>query len=349
MALEWLPVSTTLITPVLVQATANLPLTGLPTIDGVDLVAGDRVLVRGQTNPVQNGVYVAAAGPWTRAQDFGGETAQLGTRVYVVDGYGQGEYAITTEEPVVGSTPIEFISVQGAIMAGMLPEDGAAGQVLRSTGPDTPRVWATLVKADVGLGLADNTSDLAKPISNATLAVLQALEDAINGITPDMDMPVSTLQAAALAGKADNTLAAIMALMSQRPMFSVANHQGGSNQVMIYRNILVNIGGGYSATTGRFTCPVSGIYEIAAKGLSNNSTDYPHIRKNGNIVDYSHTSLSGYYSMMNNHYMGACVAGDYFDIHVPASYTEYTGDTNDPTGRGYSKFWGELKAYTPAP
>lgn len=50
-------------------ATANIALTGAQTIDGVAITAGDRVLVTAQTAGADNGVYVAAAGAWTRALD----------------------------------------------------------------------------------------------------------------------------------------------------------------------------------------------------------------------------------------------------------------------------------------
>ncbi len=48
-------------------ATANLVLSGLPTVDGVALAAGDRVLLTGQTDARENGVYLATAGAWSRA------------------------------------------------------------------------------------------------------------------------------------------------------------------------------------------------------------------------------------------------------------------------------------------
>lgn len=53
--------------PVKAVATANLALTGLQTVDGVSLAAGDRVLLKAQTDPKQNGVYTASAGAWSRA------------------------------------------------------------------------------------------------------------------------------------------------------------------------------------------------------------------------------------------------------------------------------------------
>lgn len=48
-------------------ASSNIPLANLPVIDGVALANGDRVLVAGQTDSAQNGVYVAGVGAWIRA------------------------------------------------------------------------------------------------------------------------------------------------------------------------------------------------------------------------------------------------------------------------------------------
>jgi hypothetical protein len=49
--------------------TGNITLSGTPTIDGVSLIAGDRVLVKNQSDSRLNGVYVVAAGAWSRASD----------------------------------------------------------------------------------------------------------------------------------------------------------------------------------------------------------------------------------------------------------------------------------------
>lgn len=52
-----------------VATTGNVALTGLQTIDGVALAAGDRVLVKNQTVAKDNGIWVAAAAGWARAAD----------------------------------------------------------------------------------------------------------------------------------------------------------------------------------------------------------------------------------------------------------------------------------------
>jgi phage-related tail fiber protein len=50
--------------------TANIALSGLQTVDGISLSATDRVLVKNQTAPAENGIYVAAVGAWSRALDM---------------------------------------------------------------------------------------------------------------------------------------------------------------------------------------------------------------------------------------------------------------------------------------
>lgn len=50
-------------------STTNLTLSGTQTVDGVALVANDRILVAGQTTGANNGIYVVAAGAWARAGD----------------------------------------------------------------------------------------------------------------------------------------------------------------------------------------------------------------------------------------------------------------------------------------
>ncbi len=52
-----------------VATSSNIVLTGEQTIDGV-LTSASRVLVRAQTLPAQNGIYVSGAGAWTRATDM---------------------------------------------------------------------------------------------------------------------------------------------------------------------------------------------------------------------------------------------------------------------------------------
>lgn len=52
-----------------IATTANIALAGPQVIDGVAVVAGDRVLVKNQTAAKDNGLYIAAVADWVRAKD----------------------------------------------------------------------------------------------------------------------------------------------------------------------------------------------------------------------------------------------------------------------------------------
>lgn len=101
--------------PCRAATTAAITLSGQQTIDGVAIVAGDRVLVKNQNSAVDNGIYIASTGAWSRALDFNGvRDARNGTMVYVTNGSTNGAkvWAMSATDPVtVGTTAITFSSV----------------------------------------------------------------------------------------------------------------------------------------------------------------------------------------------------------------------------------------------
>lgn len=79
--------------PVRLVSASNRALSGLAAIDSVTPDEGDRVLLAAQTDPKQNGVYIASAGTWARAADFDSDAdAKLGTTIMVLQGT---TYALT--------------------------------------------------------------------------------------------------------------------------------------------------------------------------------------------------------------------------------------------------------------
>lgn len=69
-----------------VATTANITLSGTQTIDGIAVVAGDRVLVKNQSTSSENGIYVVAAGAWSRAADADTSAEIAGATVAVDQG-----------------------------------------------------------------------------------------------------------------------------------------------------------------------------------------------------------------------------------------------------------------------
>lgn len=102
--------------------TTNItPLAGLATVDSVSLQANDSVLVTGQTDPRQNGVYVAAAGVWARST-AADEAADLapGTSWFVREGaaYRGSLWRLQNiDAPVVGIDGLDIRRVRAAVAA----------------------------------------------------------------------------------------------------------------------------------------------------------------------------------------------------------------------------------------
>lgn len=84
----------------------DLATVGLIMQDSYQLVEGDRVLVVGQTDPVENGIYVASAGVWVRATDADEQSEiapHTGVSVIHGDHAGRKFELFNTTAPVVGT------------------------------------------------------------------------------------------------------------------------------------------------------------------------------------------------------------------------------------------------------
>lgn len=104
--------------------TANITLSGTQTIDGVAVVAGNRVLVKNQTAGENNGIYDAASGSWTRSTDAdtSGEVT-TGMFTFVTEGTVSANVGYILNTPAVitlGTTALSFVqfSAAGQVTAG---------------------------------------------------------------------------------------------------------------------------------------------------------------------------------------------------------------------------------------
>jgi hypothetical protein len=102
-----------------VASTANVVVAtgGLVSVDGVTTVAGDRVLLKAQTAPAENGIYIAAVGAWTRATDADTEADLLNASVFVSAGTVNSDTAwvMTVNAPItVGTTGLTWVQFSGA-------------------------------------------------------------------------------------------------------------------------------------------------------------------------------------------------------------------------------------------
>jgi hypothetical protein len=155
----WSPVN--VLADVLVATTANTALSGLLTIDGLLLQSGNRVLVKNQTIAAENGVYVAAAGNWTRAD--AATIGLRGTSVYVTNGTQNGGTSWQFDD----STLLRGTITAGSpFITGLVSNTTLAIDML-VTGPGIPS--GTKIQS-IG---TDGTS--VRLSANATLAATEAI------------------------------------------------------------------------------------------------------------------------------------------------------------------------------
>jgi hypothetical protein len=100
-----------------VATTANITLSGTQTIDGVAVVASDRVLVKNQSAPAENGIYVVAAGAWSRATDMDVWAEVPNAFTFIEQGTTQadtGWVCTSNAGGTIGTTAITFVQFSGA-------------------------------------------------------------------------------------------------------------------------------------------------------------------------------------------------------------------------------------------
>jgi hypothetical protein len=152
-------------------STANIAaLSGTMTLDGVALIAGDRVLVKNQTTQSANGVYVVAAGAWARATDCATAAQLLNMAVYIEEGTTQADtgWVMTTNAPItVGSTNLVYVQFTGA-------GTYTAGNGLQLTG----NVFSVL-NADTSITVAGGGIS----VNTAVIATQAYVNTAVTGVT----------------------------------------------------------------------------------------------------------------------------------------------------------------------
>jgi len=140
-----------------IKTQVNDSLSGLAARDGITPVAGDRVLVPEQTTASEDGIYIAAAGAWSRSADMPTGTEARGVRVWVEEGTvdGQRLYACDNVDgsDVVGTDGLTF-----ALIGAGSPRGAGAGLILNGNNLDVVAANGSItVNADdITVGVLQN-------------------------------------------------------------------------------------------------------------------------------------------------------------------------------------------------
>lgn len=188
--------------PCLVATTgSNITLSGgaPSTLDGESLSLNDRVLVKDQTNPVQNGIYTVATvgsgsnGTWARSSDADGghelDVAYVLVRLGATHG---GSSWVVSGTPLIGTDPIlwvEFFTISS------IPASAITGSIVASQigSVNAGAILGTITSGQIG---SVNASQIAGTISASQIGSVNAT--AITGLIQASQ--ITSVNATAISG-----------------------------------------------------------------------------------------------------------------------------------------------------
>ena len=272
--------------PVRVATTGNITLSGTQTIDGVSVVAGDRVLVKDQTDQKTNGIYVVASGPWTRATDAdntpSGELAG-GDFSLVLEGTvnaGYGYVCSNTSAITIGTTNITYSAFNAAKAV-------TAGTGLTESTPGTLSVDSSTVQyrvsgvSDTEIGYLDGVTSAiqtqldakaptASPTFTGTVTVAASGVAFTDGTQTKEGVPSRTT---ILQKSAAYTLGAL----TERDNMIEVSHTGGTAvDITVPTDATLNFPVGTSIDILRTN--TGGVRVVGASGVTVNSTPGAYLR-----------------------------------------------------------------------
>ncbi len=171
-----------------VASTANSLLSGLLTLDGITVAAGDRVLLKNQTVGAENGIYVASSGAWTRATDADvSAEVTSGMAMMVTEGTTQGDtqWVLTTNDPIViGTTALVFAQIGGSTSYTASTGISITGNSIAIDTAVVARKFAALVGAGTSVAITHNLN---------TLDVTVQVYEVADGATVECDVIRNTV------------------------------------------------------------------------------------------------------------------------------------------------------------
>ncbi len=154
--------------PANVVSFANIILSGLQTIDSILLVDGNRVLLVGQSSPIENGPWVANSSTWTRPTDFANGDIAGASSFLILQGttYTGAIFVCTTPMATIGTDILSFAEFS-------LPQsssgvnDGIGQGSIYSSAVSNILHFRTLLQGDAYISI-NNLTDEVSIATNAT-------------------------------------------------------------------------------------------------------------------------------------------------------------------------------------
>lgn len=143
-------------------STSNATLSGPQTVGGVSAVAGNRVLLKDQVDPIENGIWIVQTLTWTRAPDMAAGSSAAGAFTYAEAGTNADIGFLCTSNvgsDVVGTDPLTFVQFSSFQLATVAPVNvtkaaAAVGTSTRAAREDHKHDITTAAPAATGVSTA---------------------------------------------------------------------------------------------------------------------------------------------------------------------------------------------------
>lgn len=300
--------------------TGTITLSGTQTIDGVAVIAGDRVLVKDQGTASANGIYVVAAGAWSRSADTdtSGEVTS-GMYCYVEEGTTNGNagFVLSTANPItLGTTSLTFIQFTGL---GQI----TAGTGLQKSG-NTLSIDSTVATSSNLLSFfaATTSAQLKTKITDATGSG-GAL---VFATSPTLTTPnIGAATAASINGVTISSTSGALTVANGKTFTSLNTITLSGNDTAT-----LNVGGGGTLGTAAFTA--ASAYEVPitfSTGLTR-STNTITVNTSQNISVLSNLTSNGFVKTGSGN---GTLSVD-TTVYAPVASPTFTGIPAAPTAAG---------------
>lgn len=218
-----------------VATVGNITLSGIQTVDGVLLVAGDRVLVKDQTVGSENGIYIVSASTWARAPDADNAAEVTpGMFVFVEEGTSNDNcgFVLTNNGTItLGTTALTFtlFSSSGSLIAGNgLTKNGYTLELV--------------VAASGGLEIVADALQLKSTVAGAGLTYSSGIL-AVGGTTNRITINADSVDiASTYAGQTSITTLGTIATGTWQGSAVAVSYGGTGRSTLTARNVLFGDG-----------------------------------------------------------------------------------------------------------
>jgi len=173
--------------------TANITLSGTQTVDGIVLIAGDRVLVKNQTLSQNNGIYLCAAGAWTRTTDADTWDELTSAFTFIETGTVNADtgYVCTADAGgTLGTTALPWSQFSGAGSYTASTGLTLTGTVFSLTAPVTVALGGTNATS-AGIGSFNNITGFTAAGATGTTSTNLVFSTSPTLVTPALGTPSS--------------------------------------------------------------------------------------------------------------------------------------------------------------